>query len=365
MDKMNIVILGLSITSSWGNGHATTFRSLVSALAKRGHDTLFIERDVPWYADHRDLPEPQFCKAVLYKDIQDLKTRFAKDIRDAHLVMVGSYVPEGVQVGKWITETAGGVTAFYDIDTPITFTKLYKKDYEYLAPDLIPKYDMYLSFSGGPVLSKLEEEFGARTAKPFYCCVDTALYYSENCETKWDLGYLGTYSSDRQPSLELFLNKPAGNFAKGRFIVAGPMYPENITWATNVERISHIPPHEHRSFYNSQRLTLNLTREDMRNIGWSPSVRLFEAAACATPVISDWWEGLDDFFTPGKEILIAHSTEDVLKILTDLPFSEIEQIGRAAQERCLAEYSAELRALELEQYVDEAVKLKIRGSRKV
>ncbi len=234
-----------------------------------------------------------------------MRDRFAAAVREADAVIVGSYVPEGVAVGDWVTRTAGGLTAFYDIDTPVTLAKLERGDLEYLSPALIPRYDLYLSFTGGPTLERLEREFGSPRALPLYCSVDPSLYFPESCERKWDLGYLGTYSADRQPPLEALLVEPARRWGDGRFCVAGPQYPADIAWPTNVSRIEHLPPARHRAFYNQQAFTLNITRADMVRAGYSPSVRLFEAAACGVPIISDWWDGLGTVFRPGEEILIS------------------------------------------------------------
>src|SRR5690348_54128 len=206
---MHIVILGLSITSSWGNGHATTYRALCRQLRARGHHITFLERDAPWYAGNRDMPEPPFARTFLYASIQELRRRHEALVRDADLVIVGSYVPEGIAIGEWVTAVAGGVTAFYDIDTPVTLTKLANGGAEYISRMLIPRYDLYLSFTGGPTLDRLEREFGARMARALYCSVDTADYFPEAIEPRWDLGYLGTYSDDRQPTLARLMLAPA------------------------------------------------------------------------------------------------------------------------------------------------------------
>jgi spore maturation protein CgeB len=354
---LDIVILGLSITSSWGNGHATTYRGLVRELKARGHRVLFLERDVPWYAENRDLPHPPYCRTVLYQNVSDLKRRFAGAVREADLVIVGSYVPEGVRVGEWVTRTASGVTAFYDIDTPVTLAKLERGDTEYLAPALVSRYDMYLSFTGGPTLRHIERKYGAPTARPLYCSVDQTLYYPEPAEIRWDLGYMGTYSDDRQPTLDALLNEPAREWTQGRFVVAGPQYPDAIAWPANVTRELHVPPRAHRAFYNAQRYTLNVTRAHMVAAGYSPSVRLFEAAACGVPIISDTWEGLETLFVPDEEILTARRGEDVLRVLRDIPERERRAIGARARERVLAEHTAAHRAAELEEYV-----LELRGA---
>lgn len=348
---MRIVILGLSITSSWGNGHATTFRGLAQELNRRGHDVLFLERDQEWYAKHRDLPSPPYCRTELYSSLQDLSRRFTGEVRDADCVLQGSYVPEGIAVGEWVTTTADGVTAFYDIDTPVTLAKLQRQECDYIAPHLISRFDVYLSFTGGPTLELLEKRYGSPRACAFYCSVDPAAYYPTRAEVQWDMGYLGTYSFDRQPPLDLLLTESARLLPEQRFIVAGPLYPETIAWPRNVERVHHIAPAEHRTFYNSQRFTLNVTRADMIRAGYSPSVRLFEAAACGAPIISDAWEGLDTLLEPGREILIVKSTQQVVEILRDMPEEERAAIGRRGRERILSAHTAAHRAVELEQLV--------------
>jgi len=350
---MHIVILGLSITSSWGNGHATTFRGLVRELTARGHDVLFLERDVPWYASNRDLPHPPYGRTGLYEGLTDLSERFTSEVRDADAVVVGSYVPEGVAVGAWVQRTARNVKVFYDIDTPVTLAKLARNDYEYLSPELIPGYDLYLSFAGGSALTRLERDFGSPRARPFYCSVDPALYAPDLAAAEWDLGYMGTYSDDRQPPLDRLLVEPARSWPEGRFVVAGPQYPAHITWPPNVARIEHLPPAEHRAFYNKQRWTLNITRADMVAVGYSPSVRLFEAAACGVPILSDYWEGLETFFALGTEIVVAQSPEDTLNALRETSDAERQAIGMRARARVLAAHTAAHRAAELEQYLSE------------
>lgn len=349
--SLNIVILGLSITSSWGNGHATTYRALVRELVARKHKVLFLERDVPWYAANRDLPDPPYGQTQLYAGLEDLKTRFTGPIREADLVIVGSYIPEGVLVGEWVTATAQGVTAFYDIDTPVTLAKLERQDVEYISTALIPKYQIYFSFTGGPTLDRLEQVYGSPRARALYCSVDPTLYYVEPGRERWDLGYMGTYSLDRQPILENLMLQPANLWPQGRFVVAGPQYPATVQWPLNVERIEHLPPTRHRAFYNAQKFTLNITRADMVRAGYAPSVRLFEAAACGTPIISDYWEGLETLFKLGEEILISHTPAQTLSYLRELSEDDRRAIGRRAQARVLANHTAARRAAELEKEV--------------
>ena len=353
-ERMRFVFFGLSITSSWGNGHATTYRALVRELVARGHDVLFLERDVPWYAANRDLPSPPYGRSALYANLDELQDRFARQVRNADVVIVGSYVPDGVKVGEWVTRTARGVTAFYDIDTPVTLAKLARGDEEYISRALIPKYQLYLSFTGGPTLRYIERHYGSPRARVLYCSVDPELYYPElEQRLKWDLGYLGTYGEDRQPKLNALLVEPARRWSAGRFIVAGPLYPASLRWPRNVERVDHLPPGEHRAFYNAQRFALNVTRADMVRAGYSPSVRLFEAAACGTPLISDRWKGLETLFRPGAEILLADDAQQALAMLRDFPEEERLRIGERARKRVLAKHTAAQRAAELEQNIAE------------
>lgn len=351
--RLQIVVIGLSITSSWGNGHATTYRALLRALDARGHRILFLERDVPWYACCRDLPHPRFAKTRLYGNVTELKAKFYAEVRNADVVIVGSYVPEGVEVGSWVLATAKGLRIFYDIDTPITLAALARGEAPYISRSLIRRYDLYLSFTGGPTLDRLERVYGSPRARALYCSVDPRSYYRRSCVPVWDLGYLGTYSKDRQGRLEHLMIEPARRSRSAQMVVAGPLYPETIRWPHNVERVEHLSPKRHRAFYNRQRFTLNVTRSEMVRAGYSPSVRLFEAAACATAIISDWWEGLDQFFKPGHEILISRSPEDTLSFLRELPENEREAIGKRARARVLASHTPERRAAQLEEYVGE------------
>lgn len=343
---MRLVVLGLSLSSSWGNGHATTYRALLSAFAARGHDILFLERDVPWYANARDLVDPSWCRLSFYREIADLAA-WRDEIEAADAVIVGSFVPDGIEVGHLVQRWAGGTTAFYDIDTPVTLARLRAGTCDYLSPDLIPGYDIYLSFTGGPTLDHLETVLGSPCARALYCSVDTDLCQPVETERRWDLSYLGTYSDDRQPGLERLLIEPARAMPERRFCVAGPQYPSDIDWPANVERIDHVAPGDHAAFYGASRYTLNLTRDDMKQAGWSPSVRLFEAAACGTPIISDEWPGLESLLAPGREILLASASDDIGHYLDE----DGGALGAAARARILAAHSAAHRAGELEQYL--------------
>ena len=342
---MKLVVLGLSLSSSWGNGHATTYRALLKAFAARGHDILFLERETPWYAAHRDLGAPDFCRLALYADLTALDC-WRGEVTAADMVMVGSYVPDGIAVGDWALRHARGVKAFYDIDTPVTLAALDHGEGSYVSTAQIPEYDLYLSFTGGPILDRLTGQYGAAMARALYCSVDPDIYRPLNLPWRWDLSYLGTYSADRQPMLERLLLEPARRAPDLRFAVAGPQYPDGIDWPANVERFDHVPPSDHPEFYGASRFTLNITRQAMVAAGHSPSVRLFEAGACGTAIISDRWKGLETLFRPGQ-IAIAEHAYDVLRVLGGGDRARTD-LAEGARRQVLAAHTAAHRAAELE-----------------
>jgi spore maturation protein CgeB len=352
--QKHYVFLGLSITSTWGNGHATTYRGLLKELSKRGNKVTFLERDVPWYADNREFDHQPYCSIALYRTLDELKNRFASVIASADAVVVGSYVPEGVAVGRWVNSIAKHVTAFYDIDTPVTLAKLKEGSCEYLSYDLIRKYQLYLSFTGGPTLEFIERGLGSPCAFPLYCSVDPKLYYPEPASKRWDVGYLGTYAPDRQPKLNRLLLEVARQSSSRSFAIAGPQYPESVQWPQNVKHIHHLPATDHRPFYNSQAFTLNITRRDMVKAGYSPSVRLFEAAACGVPILTDEWPGLEKFFQPHLEVLPVTTTADVASYLK-MPDEKRREIAGNARRRTLRFHTAAVRAQQFENYVEESL----------
>jgi spore maturation protein CgeB len=349
---MKLVVFGLSITSSWGNGHATTFRALLRAFAARGHEVAFYEWDAPWYGgEHRDLPDPGFCRVVLYPAWQQVAARAVDEARAADATLVGSYVHDGRGLIDDLATAGVEPLFFYDIDTPVTVAGLRAGGTEYLRPDQVPLFARYLSFTGGPFLTEvLERELGAREARPLYCSVDTARYRPVAPEPEFDvdLAYMGTYAADRQPVVERFLIEPARRLHQRRFMVAGPQYPPEIRWPVNVRCLQHLPPARHPAFYSSAAWQLNATRADMVAAGWSPSVRLFEAAACGAAMLSDRWPGIERFFTPGEQILLPADADEVVQILSDTHPDDRRAIGAAARRRILAEHTAEQRAQELE-----------------
>lgn len=361
---MKIIIFGLSITSSWGNGHATTFRALCQALYQRGHRILFYERDQEWYAGNRDLPGPPYCEVRIYADWRDIVPSVRAELRDCDVAVVGSYVPDGIAALDEMLSSSAPVKAFYDIDTPITLRQLRTDGAtSYVMKRHLPELDLYFSFTGGPVLRELEADFGVACAVPLYCSVDPVRYRElpVSAEFECELSYMGTYAPDRQAKLEELLCRPAQQSPGKKFIVAGPQYPLSIQWPANVQRIIHLSPRYHPELYCSSLLTLNVTRREMVMTGYSPSVRLFEAAACGAAIVSDNWPGLETFFVPEAEVLLASSAGDVVRYIKDLGPGELREIGRAARQRVLASHTNQVRALEFENAVESAARKSTRS----
>lgn len=349
---MKIVIFGLAITSSWGNGHATTYRSLLKALARRGHTMHFVEKDVESFRNNRDLPHPEFCAVHLYDQWQESARSLLRLSKDADVVVIGSNFPDAIAATAALFDSGFEPVIFYDLDTPITMAQLRAHgSATYLDGAHIPHYAAYLSFTGGPMLRELEESFAARCAVPFYCSVDPEICRPTPICTEYrcELSYLGTYAADRQQKLMRLLNEPARSMRQARFIVAGAQYPKTVDWLPNVDRILHLNPSQHPAFYSSARFALNLTRDSMVEAGYSPSVRLFQASACGTAILSDAWKGLDHFLTPGREVLLPRDAYEVTEILRNFPEDERRRLGLNARERILAQHTASHRAMQFEE----------------
>ncbi len=326
---MKIILFGLTLSSSWGNGHATPYRALLRALARSGHEISFYEKDAPYYAQRRDLERCDYCNLVVYSDWDAVRTAALAEASAADVVLCASYCPEGTRIADDVLALAHPLRVFYDLDTPITLAALEAGGAEYLRADQIPAFDLYLSFTGGPILAELENRWHARRALPLYGCVDPDVHArsASRAELQCDMSYMGTYSADRDR----------------RFVLAGSLYPWEWTWPANVQRAEHLAPRDHPALYSSSRATLNLTRAGMARWGWCPSGRFFEAAACGTPIVSDWFDGLDDFFCPDEEIAIVREPDDVMAVLARGD-SDLAAMAARAHQRTLDEHTGDVRA---------------------
>jgi spore maturation protein CgeB len=250
-----------------------------------------------------------------------------------------------------ICSSSTPLKVFYDLDTPVTLATLRAGEkVDYLPQEGLAPFDLVLSFGGGPALDDLRRRLGAKRVAPLYGSVDPSIYQRTPGADPYrsDVTYLGTFSHDRQPALDALFLEPARRRPQLRFLLGGSMYPQEFPWSPNIYYLRHVAPPEHADFYSSCRVTVNVTRGPMAEMGFCPSGRIFEAAACGTPVLSDDWPGLDTFFEPGREILIARTPDEAVDALDRSP-GDLEAIGRRARTRVLACHSADHRARELEQ----------------
>ena len=353
---MKITIFGLTLSSSWGNGHATPYRATLRALARAGHEITFFEKDVPYYARHRDFVECDYCDLKLYESWKDCRRSALAAAAESHIVVMASYCPEGAQITDEVLGLGQPLVVYYDLDAPVTLAKLRAGEpVDYVRAEQLREFDLVLSWTGGQALEQLREDWGVAVARALYGCVDPDVYRRKDVrdEFRCSLSYMGTYAPDRQEKLDALFLEPSRRRPDLRFLLAGPLYPWGWQWGANVTKMEHVAPADHPALYSSSRCTLNVTRADMAASGYCPSGRFFEAAACATPIISDWFEGLDQFFTPGEQILIAHSAEDTLRALsTDA--ASLRAMGERARERTLDEHTGDHRAREFLRYCEEA-----------
>ena len=347
---MRLVVFGLAVSSSWGNGHATLWRGLIRALAQRGVHVTFFERDVAWYAEHRDLDHlPGGGELILYPDWSAVAATARRAVAIADVCVVTSYCPDAIAATRLVHDHAAALTVFYDLDTPITLGRLDAAEpVAYLPPEGLGGFDLVLSYTGGDALAQLTQRLGARRVAPLYGHVDPATHAPARPEPRYgaDLSYIGTYAADRQAGVAALFVEPARARPQARFVLAGSGYPPDFPWTPNIWFVHHLPPAEHPAFYAAAKLTLNVTRADMKRLGWCPSGRLFEAAACGAPILTDSWPGLDAFFTPGVDILTADTTADALAAIDSDP-ADLAAMARRARRRVLDEHSSDVRAGEL------------------
>jgi spore maturation protein CgeB len=352
---LKITFFGLTISSSWGNGHATPYRAILRALQRRGVDLVFYENDAPYYARHRDFSSCEYCDLKLYSDWRAVRTHALRHASESDIVVVGSYTPEGACISDDLLTLARPLHVFYDLDTPVTLNRLSQGPLDYLHRKQIPEFDLYLSFTGGSLLRRLEQQYGSRIARPLYGCVDPDLYHrvSSRDDFACALSYVGTYAPDRQSKLDELFLEPARQRTDLRFLLAGSLYPFEWTWPANVARFEHVPPGEHSALYSSSLATLNITRQEMAASGYCPSGRFFEAAACGTPILTDYWEGLESFFDVQCELHVVRTPDDVLALLS-APASQLQEAAERARRRTLEEHTGEVRAREFLAHCEEA-----------
>jgi spore maturation protein CgeB len=286
--------------------------------------------------------------------LDEIRHEAARDLDNADVAIITSYCADGAMAAQLVLDSDADVKVFYDLDTPVTLNALHLGALPgYLPPDGLGNFDLVLSYTGGRALSELMSNLGARRVAPLYGWVDPDLHGPAQSldEFRCELSYLGTFAEDRQPALEEFFLKPARERMDRRFVIGGAQYPETFPWNSNIYFVRHLPPAQHPAFFCSGRATLNITRRAMAMYGYCPSGRLFEAAACGIPIVTDMWEGLNTFFEYGQEVLPVAEAQDVLFAL-ELSDAELHRTGEAARAKTLEKHTAMARAMELERLLE-------------
>ncbi|GMU06740.1 CgeB family protein [Corallococcus caeni] len=341
---MDIVFLGPVCRPASEAQAGTAPRQLAKALRRRGHGVLLLERTAPGM---RSETSPT---VATYQDLADLHARFHSRVRRADLVLVDADVQQVAEVSRWATNTAGGLTVFWDRDTPRTLARhALREDPGCMTPEQFAGYRLYLCSSGGPVPRQLEREWGVARARVFLPGVDAEHFAPGSGRMRWDLGHLEPLSAERRGLLRQWLLGAAHGWPEGRFVLAGMLSAVDDTWPANVARHPAPSPGEHGGFLGAQRFTLALSQGEH-----TPGADLFEAAARGAALICDPWPGLEDVFALGEEVMVARTARDVLRYLLAMPEADRRQLGMRARARVLAEHTVAHRAVQLEQYANAA-----------
>jgi spore maturation protein CgeB len=352
-----IVVLGHALSQLSGNAHADAYRTLLAALAGRGHDILFLERNDVVAEARRDAIG--WCNLQFYDSVAGLDV-WRPRLADADLVMLDPDVPEGIAVARLAFAARGGMTALFDIDTPRTLARLAAGGDENFAPDLVPQFDLYLASTGGAVPRALEKTWRASAARALFPSADPTPRADKDDDgaesaPRWDLGYLGDFAPESQPLLERLLIEPARRMPARRFVVAGAGWPTETRWPANVDVIAQPAAPDRAAFDARLRWSLVLARPDHAAAGWTPGARLFEAAAHGVAIISDPWRGLAPLFTPGTDIVVAASADDVIRAIGRADGFRAA-IARAGRARVRIAHTPAHRAAQLQSYVAEALR---------
>ena len=354
---LDIVIIGPSILASHANSTAELYRGLINELAQHGHRTVFLEPYHPATERRRDMLRSPYCEVWVYRSTEQLLSEYLPAIQSADAVMLGNGIPDTDRIAEWIANEARGITIYYDTNLARTDAHLRAGDTptDCLSCRTVANFSLFLSTTGGPTLERVARQNHIRRARPLYESIDPYSYYRTDADKSYDLGFIGNYKADRTKLLEQLLLRPAEHTPNRQFALAGGGYPAGTVWPQNLTYLEHLPATNHVDYYNRQRATLVVSRSDRRRMGYTPSRRLLEAAACGVPLLSDDWAGLGEFFEPGREVFTVGSEHDVLDVLYGTEDDLRRRCGAAARARVLAEHTTGHRARQLLTYWGELV----------
>ncbi len=356
---LDIAFFGSSLVSAYWNGAATYYRGVLRALARRGHRITFYEPDAYGRQQHRDIPDPDWARVVVYPgEGEEGVFRALEAARAADLVVKAS----GVGVFDQLLEREvlalqrpGTIVVFWDVDAPATLERL-RDDPADPFRALIPRYDLVFTYGGGDPVVGEYGALGARSCVPIYNAVDPETHYPVAADPRFeaDLGFLGHRLPDREARVDEFFLGVAARLPRHRFLLGGNGW-EDKPMPVNVRYLGHVYSGDHNAFNCSPRAVLNINRASMARTGYSPPTRIFEAAGAGACIITDRWAGIEEFLEPNREVLVASDGADVASQLEGLTAERAVVIGRAALERVLAEHTYTRRAAAVERALDALV----------
>jgi spore maturation protein CgeB len=349
---MNIAFFASSLVSAYWNGAATYYRGMVRALAERGHSVTFYEPDAFGRQQHRDMEDPPWARVVVYRAESEADVlRTVEQARGADLVVKAS----GVGVYDELLERAvlelqspATLVVYWDVDAPATLDRMHADAADLLRP-LVPRYDMVLTYGGGEPVRQAYLGLGARECVPIYNALDPSTHHpvAPDARFEGELGFLGNRLPDREARVEEFFLRAAAQLPRHRMLLGGNGW-QDKPMPANVKYLGHVYTADHNAFNCTPRAVLNVSRESMARYGFSPATRVFEAAGAAACLITDAWEGLETFFAPGTEVLVASSGDEVAAHVQALDAATARRIGEAAYQRVLAEHTYAHRAAQLD-----------------
>jgi spore maturation protein CgeB len=350
---MNIDFFGSSLVSCYWNGAATYYRGLLKALAGLGHTITFYEPDAFQRQQNRDIPDPPWARVVVYPATHEgWQSALESAARRTDLLVKAS----GIGVFDTELETAvpdacspGAIAVYWDVDAPATLDSVNAGQSSHLR-QVIPRYDMVLTYGGGDPVVRGYQRLGARRCVPIYNALDPETHQPAPARSEWEcaLSFLGNRLPDREARVEEFFLQAAENLPARNFLLAGAGWESKLLPA-NVRLAGHVGTGEHNTFFSSGLATLNVNRASMARYGFSPPTRVFEAAGCGACLITDAWDGIEMFLDPGREVLVAHSGQDVARIVAALSRDDARRIGESARARVLAEHTYAHRARQVDE----------------
>lgn len=351
---MKIAFYGSSLLSSYWNGAATYYRGILGELAKRGHEITFYEPDAFDRQKHRDIDPPDWCRSVVYPATEDAMRAVLSEAAAADIVVKANGVGvfdrellEGVVAGA----RPGALKIFWDVDAAATLDEM-RGDEAHPVRQALPHLDMVLTYGGGPPVVNAYRGFGARLCEPVYNALDPSTHHPAPSDPRFtsDLAFLGNRLPDREARVEEFFLRPAAGLPDRQFLIGGNGW-ESKDMPANVRHLGHVYTHEHNAFNCTPLAVLNVARDSMANVGFSPATRVFEAAGAGACLITDAWEGIEQFLAPDTEVLVARDGQDVADHLAALTPERAAEIGRAALARVKAEHTYALRGEQVDAFL--------------